>query len=363
MKSFVSTSPPMRVVFGCATIRHLAEEAETLNIKQALVLSTPEQTAQAQIACDALEGRAVATFLGAVMHTPVEVTEAALAKVRLVNADAVVSVGGGSTIGLGKALALRTGMPHIAVPTTYAGSEMTQILGETARGIKKTMRDPKILPNTVIYDVELTLGLPPRLSGVSGLNAMAHAIEALYARDTDPIVQLMAEEGIRALYVGLPGVVEQPQNIEARSDALYGAWLCGTCLGRTSMALHHKLCHVLGGAFNLPHAETHAIVLPHALAYNAQAVPDAIACIMRAIGRGAPAAAFFDLNASFGAPTALRDLGMPEDGIESAVSLVLNEPYWNPRPLERDGLCNLITDAWNGDKPSRKLVGNVFVPI
>lgn len=355
MKDFVSTSPPMRVVFGRATIHRLADEARTLQIKRALVLSTAQQTSQAQIARDALEGRAIATFSGAVMHTPVEVTDAALAKARSVEADGIVSVGGGSTVGLGKALALRTGLPHISVPTTYAGSEMTPILGETAQGIKKTMRDPRILPNTVIYDVELTLGLPPRLSGVSGLNAMAHAVEALYARDADPIVQLMAEEGIRALYAGLPGVIVQPQNIEARSNALYGAWLCGACLGRTSMALHHKLCHVLGGTFNLPHAETHAIVLPHALAYNARAVPDAIARIKRAIGHDAPAAALFELNAAFGAPTALRDLDMPKDGIVRAVELVLHDPYWNPRPLEMNGLNKLIAHAWNGDKPNEAL--------
>jgi alcohol dehydrogenase class IV len=345
----------MHVIFGSGTIKQLADEAKILRIERALVLSTPERAGQAQIACEALQGRAVETFSGAVMHTPVGVTDTAVVKAGIVNADGLVSLGGGSTIGLGKAIALRTGMPHISVPTTYAGSEMTPILGETADGVKKTMRDAKILPNTVIYDVDLTFGLPPKISGVSGLNAIAHAIEALYARDADPIVQLMAEEGIRALYTGLPGVISQPRDIDARANALYGAWLCGTCLGRTSMALHHKLCHVLGGSFNLPHAETHAIILPHALAYNAPAVPEAIMRIKRAIGRDTPATALFELNAAFGAPTALRDIGMPEDGIERALKLALNDPYWNPRPLGEDGLRKLLTSAWNGARPSRAL--------
>jgi maleylacetate reductase len=353
MKSFVSSSPPMRVVFGAGTIGQLADEAKMLRMERALVLSTPQQIKHADAACDALKDHAAGSFCEAVMHTPIGVTEAALEKAGRLNVDGLISIGGGSTTGLGKAIALRTGLPHISLPTTYAGSEMTPILGETKGDLKKTIRDPKVLPNTVIYDVELTLDLPGKMSGVSGLNAIAHAIEALYARDTDPIVQLMAEEGIRALYTGLPDVVREPASLEARANALYGAWLCGTCLGRTSMALHHKLCHVVGGSFDLPHAETHAIILPHAIAYNSPVIGEAIARIGRAIGREAPASAFFELNSSFGTPTALRDIGMPRDGIDFTVREALKDPYWNPRPLEQEGIRDLVTKAWNGTPPNR----------
>lgn len=348
MESFVAISTPMRVVFGAGTIAKLAEEAQLLGIERALILSTPQQVEHAKLVRDALEGRDAGAFAGAVMHTPIETTERAIAQMRDMNTDGLVSIGGGSTIGLGKAIALRTGQPHICIPTTYAGSEMTPILGETADGVKTTIRDLKILPKTVIYDVDLTLGLPATMSGVSGLNAIAHSVEGLYAQDGDPIVRLMAEEGIRALYTSLPTIVEHPHDAQARSDALYGAWLCGVVLGRTSMALHHKLCHVLGGSFNLPHAETHAIVLPHALQFNARAVPEAITRLRRALGENDPAAALFHLNARFGGPTALRDIGMPQNGINRAVELALRNPYWNPRPLAADDLLQLITNIWSG---------------
>jgi maleylacetate reductase len=352
MRDFVHAATSTRVLFGSGTIARLADEARTLGMARALVLSTSQQEPQTHLVSSHLDGRGVGIFAGAVMHTPTSVTERAIADARSLGVDGFISIGGGSTTGLGKALARRSGLPHIAIPTTYAGSEMTPILGETADGTKKTVRDIRVLPNTVIYDVDLTLQLPPRMSGVSGLNAIAHAVEALYAYDTSPIVQLMAEEGIKALYTGLPLVVAQPNNKDARSNALYGAWLCAACLGQTTMALHHKLCHVLGGSFDLPHAETHAIVLPHALAYNARAVPDTIARIKRAIGHDAPAVALYEVNRAFGTPTALRDLGMPKSGVEHAVAVALKDPYHNPRPLDVDSLRHLLMNAWLGARPA-----------
>jgi len=285
------------------------------------------------------------------MHTPVEATDKALEVVGELEADAVVAVGGGSATGLGKAIALRTDLPQIVLPTTYAGSEMTPILGETKDGVKTTQRTPKVLPEVVIYDVDLTLGLPPAIAVTSGINAMAHAVEALYARDRNPVISLMAEEGIRSLARALPGIVEDPHDREARADALYGAWLCGACLGAVGMALHHKLCHVLGGTFDLPHAETHTIVLPHAAAYNAPAAPDAMDRIARALGVADAAKGLFELAGRLGAKQALRDIGMPADGVGQAVKATLAAPYWNPRPLEEDALRNLLTRAWNGDPP------------
>jgi len=331
----------------------LAEEVARLGLSRVLVLSTPQQERQARGVADALGGLCAGLFAGAVMHTPVAVTEQALRVVRETGADGIVAFGGGSTIGLAKAIALRTDLPQIAVPTTYAGSEMTPILGETEGGRKVTQSTSKVLPEVVIYDVALTLSLPPMLSGTSGINAIAHAVEALYAQSRNPIISLIAAEGIGALARALPRIAETPGDVAARSDAQYGAWLCGTCLGAVGMALHHKLCHTLGGTFELPHAETHTIILPHALAYNAPAVPDAIKRLRQALGADDPAAALYDLAGVVGAARALRDLGMPEGGIDRAVDLALANPYWNPRPLERDGIRNLLKRAWAGEPPQQ----------
>jgi maleylacetate reductase len=228
---------------------------------------------------------------------------------------------------------------------------MTPILGETRDGLKTIVRTNDVLPETVIYDVDLTLSLPASLTATSGINAIAHAVEALYARDTNPVISLMAEEGIRALAHALPAIIANLDDREARSDALYGAWLCAICLGSVGMALHHKLCHTLGGSFDLPHAETHTIILPHALAYNAPAAPAAAARIGRAIGAQDPARGLYDLARRLNVSMALRDLGMPEASINRAADLAMTSPYWNPRPVEREAIRDLIARAWSGDVP------------
>lgn len=351
MRGFVYNGLPARVLFGEGSLARLGEEIGRLGLRRVLLLSTPQQGGSVAEIARALRDRAAGVFTEATMHTPVAVTERALAAVAAAGADGVVAVGGGSTTGLGKAIALRTGLPQIVVPTTYAGSEMTPILGETEGGVKTTLRNLAVLPRTVIYDVDLTLGLPPALSAVSGLNAMAHAVEALYAEDRNPIVDIMAAEAIRALAGALPVIVERPSDRAMRADALYGAWLAGICLGSVGMALHHKLCHTLGGAFDLPHAETHAVVLPHAVAYNAAAAPDAMAAVAGALGAEDAAAGLAALARRVGAPTSLRELGMPEAGVEHAVELALANPYGNPRPLTAAGLRALIAAAWAGAAP------------
>jgi maleylacetate reductase len=352
MESFVYSGLPARVIFGNGTRSKVGEELSRLNCSRALVLSTPEQGTGAREIAQALGDKAVGVFTQATMHTPVEITEMAVAQVRSLGADCTIGLGGGSTTGLGKAIALRTDLPQIVIPTTYAGSEMTPILGETQLGRKTTQKTVKVLPEVVIYDVELTLSLPPSLSATSGMNAMAHAVEALYAQDRNPIVSLMAQECIRALAHSLPIIIKDPKNLEARSDALYGAWLGGTCLGLVGMALHHKLCHVLGGAFNLPHAETHTVVLPHAIAYNAPSAPQALDMLRSALRGQDPAAAVFELSGALGAKRGLRDLGMAESDIDKAADLAVESPYWNPRPIERDAIRTLIARAWAGRSPS-----------
>jgi len=352
-RDFVFTAQPARVRFAPGSLAHLPQEVEALGVRRALVLCTPQQVETAERVSALLGPLSAGVFSGAVMHVPIEAAREARAHASVVGADGAVAVGGGSTVGLGKAIALESPMPIIAIPTTYAGSEMTPIYGITEAGVKKTGRDPRVLPRTVLYDPELSAGLPVGLSVVSGMNAIAHAAEGLYARDGNPVMSLMAEEGIRAIAEGLRGIVAAPSNIGARSDCLYGAWLCGTVLGHVGMALHHKLCHTLGGSFNLPHAETHTVVLPHALAYNAAAAPEAMQRIARAIGcdeRDAPGG-LFDLARALGAPTALREIGMPKDGLVRVADLALASPYWNPRPLARDALMGLLHDAWEGRRP------------
>lgn len=349
---FVYEALPMRVLFGEGTRSSARDEALRLGMSRVLILCGPAHEGVAGQISRELGDLHAGTYAGARMHTPVEVTEQAHALARELRCDGILAIGGGSATGLGKALALRTDLPQIVLPTTYAGSEMTPILGETKDGVKTTQRSAKVLPETVIYDVDLSMDLPVHLSGVSGVNAIAHSVEALYARDANPIVGVLALESIRALVKALPAICADPHDRAARAGALYGAWLAGICLGAVGMSLHHKLCHTLGGSFDLPHAQTHAVVLPHALAYNAPAIPEVMARLRDALGVDDVPAALFNLNRAIGAPRGLRELGMPEDGIDRCVELALANPYWNPRPLERAPLRGLLTRAYLGAAPS-----------
>jgi alcohol dehydrogenase class IV len=351
MQPFVYNGLPSRVVFGRGTLSRLSEELAHLGCSRALVLATPQQQQQAQDVLQQLGDKGVGVYANAAMHTPVEITDDAMQVVKEREVDCTIAIGGGSTIGLGKAIALRTGLAQIAIPTTYAGSEMTPILGETRDGEKTTQRTLDVLPETVIYDVDLTLTLPAGMSGTSGINAIAHAVEALYARDGNPVIALMAEEGIAALARSLPVIANDLSNVDARADALYGAWLCGACLGSVGMSLHHKLCHTLGGSFNLPHAETHTIVLPYAVAYNASAAPQAMMRIQRALGCDDAATGLYDLGRAVGAPSALSELGFGISDVDKATAMATRNPYWNPRDLTVDGIARLLSNAQAGLRP------------
>jgi maleylacetate reductase len=351
MRSFSYNQLPGRVVFGVGALDHLQREIELLGASHALVLSTLGQKAQAEDIAGRLGQRCVGIFPRAVMHVPIETAREARAQAERLGADCVVAIGGGSTTGLGKAIALESPLPILAIPTTYAGSEMTPIYGLTEAGIKKVGRDRNVLPKTVIYDPSLSVSLPVGLSVTSGFNAIAHAAEALYAQDNNPVSSIMAEEGIRALAQGLPRVAQNPADLAARGDCLYGAWLCGAVLGSVGMALHHKLCHVLGGTWNLPHAETHTVILPHALAYNYAAAPAAMKQVERAINAPHAAQGIYNLIKGLGAPVALKDVGMREADLDRAADLATQAPYFNPRPVERDGIRKLLDDAFHGRRP------------
>ncbi|KAK6356790.1 hypothetical protein TWF718_001131 [Orbilia javanica] len=350
--NFIYTANPSRVIFGSGTLSKLPSELARQSLKAPLILCTPQQTTQAEHVASLLPAVA-GTFTEATMHTPTHITQKALSYSESVNSDSIISIGGGSTIGLGKALSIRTGLPHICIPTTYAGSEMTPILGETEDGRKTTRSDQKILPGTVIYDVDLTMTLPAALSATSGVNAIAHAVEALYSSTANPITSLLALEGIKSLAHSLPTITKDPSNAEARSQALYGAWLCASCLGTVGMALHHKLCHTLGGSFNLPHAETHTIVLPHALAYNSKAIPaDMLARLADSLpeSNGDATEGLNVLLNKLGVKRALRDYGMKEEDVDKAAEIATSNPYYNPREIKKDEIRELIRRAVVGEE-------------
>ncbi|MCK3777212.1 maleylacetate reductase [Ensifer sesbaniae] len=349
--SFTYQGSAAHIVFGEGKSDEAGAWVEKLGCKRALVLSTPHQRADAETLAERLGPLAVGVFAGAVMHTPIDITAKAMEAVKQSGADCLVSLGGGSTTGLGKAIAYRTDLPQVVIPTTYAGSEVTPILGQTEGGRKTTVRHASILPEVVIYDPGLTLGLPVGMSVTSALNAMAHAVEALYAQDRNPISSLMAAEGLFAFKTSLPRIVEAPGDREARAEALYGAWLSGTVLGTVGMALHHKICHTLGGTFDTPHAETHAIMLPHTAGYNAAALPDLLGPVARMLG-GSVGGGLWDFAKSLGAPLALKDLGLSEADLDRAATIATENPYWNPRPIDRQSIRALLQDAWEGNRPT-----------
>ncbi|MCX5514759.1 maleylacetate reductase [Kaistia algarum] len=351
MESFIFPGLTTRVVFGSGTMARAEEEVRRLGHGKALVLSTPHQNADAEKLAASLGELSAGVFAGATMHTPVDVTEKAAEAFRASGATAVVSLGGGSTTGLGKAIAVRTGADQVVIPTTYAGSEMTDILGETADGEKKTRRSPDIRPETVIYDVDLTLSLPVALTVTSAMNAIAHAMEAFYAPDRNPVIVLMCKDALAAFRDGIPRLIEDPQDRAARAQALYAAWCCSTALGYVQMALHHKLAHVFGGSFDTPHAETHAILLPYTTAFNEQAVPELLAPIAEVFGGGSAGGGLWDFARAVGSPLSLQAIGIQEADLDRATSIAVKNAYANPRPIDPGSIRELLQAAWEGRRP------------
>ncbi len=348
LSSFTYNTLQSDVVFGPGALARLPAELDRLGFRRALLLTTPEQAGEVARLGALLGSRLVGAFTEARMHVPVATASAARTRARELHADCTVAFGGGSTIGLGKALALDPGIPQVAVDTTYAGSSRTPIWGLTENGRKTTGTDARVLPRLTLFDPELTFTLPARVTAASGLNAMAHCVEALYSEQANPVTALVAEEGLRALGASLPRAVREPQNVEARTGALYGAFLAGTALGSVGMALHHKLCHTLGGSFDLPHAETHAAVLAHVVRYNEKHAPEAIAAVARALGTDDAAARLFALLTELELPTSLRELGLAETALDSAADLATQRPYFNPRPVDRASIRGLLGDAFAG---------------
>lgn len=339
----------VRFATGAATIG-VAEEVALLAGERVLLLAAESEAELAMRIAERLPG--VRLHDEVAMHVPVPVAERARAVAEEHRADVLVSVGGGSTTGLAKAVALTTGLPIVAVPTTYAGSEATPVWGLTEEGKKTTGTDLRVLPRVVVYDADLTLSLPIELSIASGINAMAHCIDSMWAPASDPIDRALAGEGIRTLATGLVTIKQDPQDREGREQTLYGAYLSAVAFASAGSGLHHKICHVLGGRYDLPHAQTHAVVLPHVLAFNAPNSHEAEDRIADALDTGFSIDGLIDLCDELEAPRALRDLGMTREQIAPAVEEVLaGLPEGNPTEVTHDNLTTLLTDAWEGRDP------------
>jgi maleylacetate reductase len=355
MRPFVHEQLPSRVVFGRGAARaQLAGEVERLGARRVLLIAAEPELALASELAAALGDRVAGTFSEVRVHVPIEIAERARAAAAAVDADALLCVGGGSTTGTAKAIALTSGLPIVAIPTTYAGSEMTSVWGLTEGQRKTTGKAPEVLPRVVIYDPELTVTLPASISATSAMNAIAHDVEAFYASGTTPIAALWAEESIRALSAGAPLVVADLDDVEGRDLTLYGAYLAGAAFAVAGSGLHHKICHVLGGAYDLPHADMHTVVLPHAVAFNEPVLPEEMGRVRAALGGTATAAeGLYDLAVALGAPTALRDIGMPSDRLDEAAELVLEKvPEDNPRPIDLADVRALLEDAFTGRRPT-----------
>lgn len=344
---FVYESLPSRVVFGAGSSRtRLADEVAALGLSRVMLIAAEAETALAEQLSASFADRIVVRFTNVRPHVPDTIAAEAREVAAANDVDGLVSIGGGSTTGTAKIVALTTGLPILAVPTTYAGSEMTPVWGMTTAARKETGIDRRVLPRTVVYDPELVATLPTGLAVASGLNAMAHCVEAYWTPKSNPLIATIATEGVRALGEGLRGVTSE--NAEhARERLLYGAFLAGSSFAAAGSGLHHKICHALGGAFDLPHAETHAVVLPHVLAFNEPAVPDAAAAMANALAGESASAGLAALYAEIGAPKTLAQLGLTREQLAEAINIVAAKlPIENPRPVDRDAVAQILTAAF-----------------
>jgi len=346
--AFAYDALPGRVVFGVGAVEQLGEEVDRLGGRRVLAIAGKRAI---DGLLERLGPRVAASFTDVQQHVPVEAAARAAAAAAEADADCLVAMGGGSATGMAKAVALERQAPIVAVPTTYAGSEVTPIYGLTGPEGKRTGRDLRVLPKVVVYDPALTTGLPPEVTGPSGMNALAHCVEATYAPGANPVTSLLAEEGARALARGLPVAVSDPANLAARSDALLGAWLAGAALAAAGVGIHHQLCHLLGGAYRLPHAELHAVVLPHAVAFVAPAARPQLARLAGALGVEEVPGGVWDLGRRLGTPASLAELGLPETELDRAATQAVARVVQAPRRAGVSELRALLGAAWQGRRP------------
>ena len=354
---FTYEALPGRVVFGIGSVGDVPAEAARLGVERMFVITDAQAKAIGDDVVAALGPVVAARWDDVAQHVPVELAERARSAAADAGADGLVCVGGGSSTGLAKAIALTSRRPILAVPTTYAGSEMTPIYGLTGRH-KQTGRSLDVVPKVVVYDPALTVGLPAGVTGPSGFNALAHCVEALYGPGANPVTSLMALEGIGAIGRSLAAAVADGSDLVARTDLLYGAWLAGVALGATGTALHHKVCHALGGTYDLVHGDVNAVMLPHAVAYNTPGAREDMGRVASALGvsDGDAAGALYDLAIAIGAPTSLEAIGMPYDGLDEAAERTVADTTVNPVPVTVDGVRSMLERAWNGTRPATSSV-------
>jgi alcohol dehydrogenase class IV len=350
MDRFTYQSDPVRIVFGAGAVASLREEVERHKISRFLVLCSKTRVDFAKRVIAPVADRCAGFCDAAGQNMPRDAFERILATIKESNADGFIVVGGGSPIGLAKAAAGTTRLPYIAVVTTYSGSEMAPrwYIGVADKRVLRE-HDPAALPATAIYDPELTLDLPPNVSAASGMNALAHAVESLYGIDTNPVVQTLAEEAVRLLGASLPRIVQNPRDLAARTDALYGAWLAANF--RARIGLEHAVAQRVRQWFNLDHAQTHAVATPYAVGFNASAAPEAMARIKRALGAADAARGLYDLNVRIGLPTGFKGLGMRQQDIGKAIEVVAAAKITHPRPVSPADVENIITQAYAGEPP------------
>jgi maleylacetate reductase len=349
---FVWEQLSVRVVFATGAFDLLHDEVERLGTARPLLIAAPSAKRWSDGAHEQFGGALAGTISATHQHVPAGDVRDAVRAIREVDADGLIAIGGGSTIGLAKAAALEVDLPIAAVPTTYAGSEMTSIYGITSDGRKRTGRDRKVLPKTVIYDPLLTVTMPAEVTASTGMNAIAHDVEAMYADRAAPLVGLIAEDSIARLARALPASIKDPADLEARGAALYGAFLAGTVLGTAGMAIHHRIGHVLGGSFGLPHGPVNAVLLPHVVAFNRSAAPRAIGRVAHALAVSDAAQGLYDLADSLGAPTSLREIGLRSEDLAGAARAVAQSPGWNPRPVGEAEIASILSAAFEGRRPA-----------
>jgi maleylacetate reductase len=348
---FVYAAAPARVVFGQSRVRELGAELDRLGIARVMVACTPGGESRYRPIIDAIGGRCVRVFARAEQHCPEPIAEAALAEFAGSGADGVATIGGGSTIGLGKVIAARCKVPFVAIPTTLSGSEMTALYGMKVGQEKRTWTDAAAKARTVIYDPNLTVSLPKHETATTGMNCLAHCVEALYPAQPNPIARLIALEGIRVLGASLPGVVER-NDAESRAGALYAGFIGGLLVSMVGIGLHHKICHVLGGHFDVAHGDSNSVILSQVVGFNAPAMPAIAADIGEALSGNDPGAAIFDLAERIGAPTSLRQLGVPRSGLHAVAEEVVARGTHSPRPITVEALAHLLDQAWHGQRPT-----------
>ena len=345
--TFAYGTHDVRVVFGPGRLATLSQELDRAGLGNVMLLTTQSRADERQRVVGLLGDRLAGTYTGAKLHVPVSVIADAHKTLAECQPQALLSFGGGSAIGLGKALAFDTKLPLAAIPTTYSGSEMTAVWGNSEEGIKRTFRNREVAPRLVLYDPDLTYGLSHRVTAASGMNAIAHCIEAEYSPEQGPVTSFFALEGARQIAAGLHVLAESPGDEVARGRALLGAHYAGRALDMTSMGLEHKLAHMLG-SLGLDHAEAHAAIVPWVTAWNAPNSPDAMPRLAEALGSDGASEALRALARRLRIRT-LADLGFTATDIPEVVGKVLALKFPNPRPVDADGVRWILERAMVGE--------------